>query len=422
MSAIQSVPAERLGSGNKGSQRDRLRRGILCAAMCQLVLFLLVASLCLGATPTPPESVGMSAERLVRIGPMLQEYIDRGEIPGAVTLVARRGSVVHLEAHGAMSFDSGSPMTTDTIFGLASMTKPIVSVGAMILVEEGRLLLNDELGSYIPEFANPQVLLESGEKVAAKRPVLIRHLLTHTSGVSTTERDRYTYPTLADHIEAVVRLPLHFHPGERFRYPESAEVLGRVIEIVAGKTLKQFLHDRIFLPLSMPETHFGLPNDKKGRQAMYVRDGKEDPTYGGHYPGGVIPTKYFSGRGGLFSTAEDYWRFCQMLLDGGKLDGRRIISRPTVEQMTQPMRNPPDLPGWTRNGQFRLGFRVTTDRAAEETVLSNGSFGWGGAYGTIFSIDPKEELVVVLMTQVRGILRSRIPGRFRRLAYAAIGD
>ena len=388
-----------------------------------ILLFLCAVSLSLGAPPAPPASVGMSAERLARIGPMLNGYIDRSEIAGAVTLVARRGSIVHLKAHGKASFKSKRPMAPDSIFGLASMTKPIVSVGAMILVEEGLLLLNDELGIYMPEFANAQVLLESGEQVAAIRPILIHHLLTHTSGISTTKRVRYSYRSLADHIRDVARLPLRFHPGDRRKYPESSEVLGRVIEIVSGQTLKQFLYDRIFQPLSMHDTDFGISDAKTDRQAMYVADGKDDPTYGGRFAGGVIPRNYFSGRGGLFSTTEDYWRFCQMLLNGGKLGGRRIVSRTTVELMTATLNDPPDLPGWNRKGsQFRLGFSVTTDRAAENTPLSNGTFRWGGAFGTTFWIDPKEELVVVLMMQARAILRSRIPGRFRRLVYAAVDD
>ena len=388
-----------------------------------LPLFLCSLSLSLGAPPKPPASVGMSAERLAQIGPMLDEYVDCSEIAGAVTLVARRGSIVHLEAHGKTSFKSENPMATDSIFGLASMTKPIVSVGAMILAEEGRLLLNDELGMYIAEFRDAEVRLESGDKVPAKRPILIHHLLTHTSGVSTTKRVRYSYPSLADHIRDVARLPLHFHPGERRRYPESSEVLGRVIEIVSGKTLKQFLHDRIFQPLSMHDTDFSIPDAKTDRQSMYVADGKDDPTYGGRFADGVIPSNYFSGRGGLFSTAEDYWRFSQMLLNGGKLEGRRMVSRTTVEQMTATRNDTPDLPGWNREGrQFRLGFGVTTDRAAANTPLSNGSFWWGGAFGIIFSIDPKEELVVVLMTQAPATLRSRIPVRFRRMVYAAIDD
>lgn len=265
----------------------------------------------------PPESVGMSSERLDRVAPLIQRSIEDKYIPGAVTLVARRGSIVHLQSHGLGIAGEGA-MTTDAIFLLTSMTKPIAHVAAMMLVEDGKLLLDDPLSDYIPAFKDAKVKLPSSELVPANNPIRIHHLLRHNSGVSTTEKRHDTFPTLEAHIDEVAKLPLQFHPGERYKYPESTEVLGRVIEIASKQTLRQFMMERIFKPLSMMDTDFGIPDNKLDRQAVLFYEGKTDVTRGGRYPDGARLTNYYSARGGLHATATDYWKFCQMILNQEK--------------------------------------------------------------------------------------------------------
>ncbi len=388
-----------------------------------LIYLFLFPALVAGATTTAPEAVGMSSERLERIAPMIAEHVDRKEIAGAVTIVARRGSVVHYEAHGRRDLNSPEPMAIDSIFGLTSMTKPIASVAAMVLVEEGRMLLDSRLEEYLPEFADRKVRLTSGEEVPAKQPILVHHLLAHTSGLPTTERNRYSYPTLAEHIRDVARLPLHFHPGEQWKYPESYEVLGRLIEVISGSDLKTFLEDSIFVPLGMDDTHFGVPSDKRHRQAIPVVQGKSDPTYRGRFPRGDLPNNYFSARGGLFSTGIDYWKFCQMMLNGGHLARQQVVSRKSVERMIATSANAKALPGWNYTAfQFGLGFEVVTDQAEGQTYRSNGSYSWSGAYGTMFWIDPKEELIGIFMTQASRVARTRVRDQFENLVYAAIKD
>jgi CubicO group peptidase (beta-lactamase class C family) len=397
---------------------------------------------------TKPESVGMSTERLARIGPAMQRYIDARRVPGTVTLVARRGKVVHLEARGARDAESGAPMSTDVIFRIASMTKPITSVALMMLVEEGKLLLSDPISKWMPEYAEPQVaepLPDSAggpryRLVPAARPITVRHLLTHTAGFANTylgllkdEVEKVSArqkpdETVGDFVTRFAALPLNYHPGDRWEYSTATNHVGRLVEILSGSTLDEFFQKRIFEPLGMKDTHFYLPASKLPRFAAQYEPSKEDKTI-------VLadaatadsrfvkePHTYFMGAGGLVSTALDYWRFQQMMLEGGELDGHRILGRKTVELMTASHTG--DLPIWLsgRGYGFGLGYSVLQDHGAAGSMQSNGTFGWGGAFCTYFWVDPREEVIGILMTQVRPYTHLGIREEFSVLANQAIVD
>ena len=369
-----------------------------------------------------PEQAGMSYERLERLSASMQGYIDRGEAAGAVTLIARRGQIVHFETQGLMDIDSKTPSRKDAIFRLASMTKPITSVAVMMLFEEGRLHLTDPVSKYIPEFKNPMVRVinppgsnrEGTTLVPASREITIRDLLTHTAGLPTGtsvavapeysdyQQQRQPGETIGDMVKRLARLPLYFHPGTAWEYGPATDVLGYLVEVVSGKAFDQFLSERIFRPLKMNDTFFYVPDGKLDRLATAYR-----PTDGGGIRAISKPEEargskvYFSGAGGLFSTAEDYSRFSQMLLGGGIYDGARLLGRKTIELMTA--NHIGDLPLWPDLAGYRfgLGFRVLADVGESAFPGSVGSYGWGGAYGTYLWIDPKEDMFGLLMIQVR---------------------
>ncbi len=307
-----------------------------------------------------PETVGMSAERLGRIGPAMQRYIDSGLVPGTVTLVARKGKIVHLEARGARDAESGAPMSTDVIFRIASMTKPITSVALMMLYEEGKFRLNDPISKWMPEYAEPKVAEPLPDSAAgpryrlvpAVRPITVRQLLTHTAGLANSylgffkeEVDKVSAKqkpddTVADYVTRLAAVPLNYQPGERWEYSGATNHVGRLVEILSGMTLDEFFQKRIFEPLGMKDTHFYLPASKLPRFAAQYTPGEKDkkivlgdaPTAESRFV--KEPHTFFMGAGGLVSTATDYWRFQQMMLQGGELDGRRILGRKTVELMT----------------------------------------------------------------------------------------
>jgi CubicO group peptidase (beta-lactamase class C family) len=288
----------------------------------------------------------------------------------------------------------------------------------MMLVEDGKLLLEDEVSRYLPEFKDVKVKLPSGELVAPESPLQIHHLIKHTSGVSSPEGRRDAYPSLEAHILDVAKLPLQFHPGERYKYPESTEVLGRVIEVVSGQTLRQFLKDRVLDPLGMVDTDFGIAREKAPRKAISMRDGE----FAFSDPEEIHLSHYYSARGGLDGSATDYWKFCQMLLNNGKFEGKRLLGRRTVQRMLATKSDPDNLPGWRREAQqMTLGFRVVTKSAQSMSPLSNGAFVKGGAGGTYCFVDASEELIGILMTQSRNRDRRMVP-RFQELIYAAIAD
>jgi CubicO group peptidase (beta-lactamase class C family) len=391
-----------------------------------------------------PEEVGLSSERLARIDAVMEEYVARKQVAGVVTLVARRGGVAHIKAYGMSDVEAKRRMRTDTIFRIASMTKPVTSVAAMMLYEEGKFLLSDPLSPYLPEFREMKVLSGDGTPEPARRPITIRHLLTHTSGLTYHGNQRVGQTlkdagitnglvqdegTLREKMKILATLPLVHHPGDKFEYGLSTDVLGRLIEVVSGMTLDEFFRRRIFEPLGMEDTHFFLPDEKVSRlAAVYRRDedspitrlpeepieGEAGAVYSASYPY-KGPKRYFSGGGGLVSTAPDYLRFAQMLLNGGELDGVRLLSPKSVELMTVN-----HLGTLEADFGFGLGFGVIRDERDLRELGSIGRYRWGGFFYTDFFIDPQEELIGIFMAQLYPNGGLRLPEKFRVLASQAI--
>jgi CubicO group peptidase (beta-lactamase class C family) len=405
-----------------------------------------------------PEAAGMSAARLARIRPVLDSAVARGEVTGIVTMVARDGKLVEVDSAGFADREAKTPMRTTTLFRLASMTKAVTSVAAMLLVEDGKLLLSDPVSRYIPAFREMKVAVVTGPDSArsatyepARRPITIRDLLTHRSGLvygffaQGPVGDAYRaggvtdgiaapdMPTMAVNVDRLAKQPLTFQPGSDWAYGLSVDVLGRVVEVVSGKTLSDFMRERIFVPLKMPDTFFWVPDDKLSRLAVpYMPDSAGhlvpmesavQPFDNGRLKMAGKPSRgsktFFSGGAGLVGTAGDYLRFLQMLANGGELDGARILGRKTVEFMTSShtgdLKGDPLGPG---NG-FGLGFLILEDPGKAGEYGSPGTFSWGGIYGTAFWVDPKEHLVGVLMIQ-RYPNGGRVSDLFRTLAYQAI--
>lgn len=412
----------------------------------RLVLFLPVLALTGAVIPkaASPEETGLSAQRLRRVQTVLQRYIDRGEIAGSVALVARHGKIAHFQAQGVMDLATKQPMRTDAIFRLASMTKPVTSIAVMMLQEEGAFLLDDPVARFLPEFAEMKVAVANAphERAAAgyrlepaARAITIRHLLTHTAGLASGTAGptveaykalgtaRKPGDTMADHVKRLAALPLNFQPGEHWEYGPATDVLGRLVEVVSGKTLEEFFQQRILGPLGMKDTAFYLPDDRLPRLASaYVKkDGKlEKLTAPGPAQRGG---RYFAGGGGLAGTAEDYLRFAQMLLNGGELGGVRLVSRKTLEAMTANQIG--ELPLWQdtyRGYGFGLGFRVRRELGQSQTLGSVGEFGWGGAYGTYFWVDAKEKMVGILMIQLMPYAHLNIRPEFQNAVTQAIVD
>jgi CubicO group peptidase (beta-lactamase class C family) len=378
------------------------------------------------ATPTAkPEEVGFSAERLHRITDLVQRHITAGTFSGAVTLVARNGRIAHFEAQGLMDIESRKPMQKDAIFRIMSMTKPVVGVSIMMMIEEGNVRLTDPVSKFIPELKDLKVAVSmtsaaggpaggrgaaSAEPryytVPAEREITIRDLLTHTSGLvsgglSGTEARKVALKgkeSLADYIPRLGAVPLDFQPGTRWAYSAQAgfDVLARIVEVVSKMPFDQFAKTRIFDPLGMKDTFFYPAEGNPRLVTRYARgqSGQLEKQGLANFMNGA----YFSGGGGLMSTAEDYLQFAQMLLNGGRLNGKVLLSPRTVEMMGS-VHAPDTLPGRPRGEGYGLSVRVVNDPVSRNTFLSQGSFGWSGAYGTHFWIDPKEKIVGVLMTQ-----------------------
>lgn len=393
------------------------------------------------------ESVGMSSERLERIAPVLQQYVDDGELVGVVSMIARRGEIVHFEEFGALNKESGQALEKDSIFRIYSMTKPITTMAVMMLYEEGRLQLNDPVEKYLPAFENVRVAGPGGALVAPQRPMTVQMLMTHTSGLTygvfgDTLVDRQyrdanvmTSPDNTTFIERLGPIPLQFQPGTRFHYSVSTDVLGALVEAVSGQTLGEFFAQRIFEPLQMNDTFFQVPADKLNRfgtnHTFNPRSGELEVSDRPEASNFVNRQTFESGGGGLLSTAEDYMRFSQMVLNGGELDGQRIIGSKTLEYMMQNhlpgifgdngQHAPNTLPGFVNGTGFGLGFAVIEDPAAAGGIGSAGESYWGGAAGTIFWLDPEEELVGIVMIQHMNV---QVPLRaaFKALTYGAIVD
>jgi CubicO group peptidase (beta-lactamase class C family) len=415
---------------------------------------------------SPAEQLGFSRSRLGRVDALVQRFIDKGVISGAVTLVARNGRVAHLQAHGQLDIDAGRPMQTDALFRLASMTKPVIAVAILVLLEEGKLLLTDPVSDYLPTFKAQQVAVPNAPVPGwalsdlkaggfhlepAQREVTIKDLLTHTSGVASATvgpgfdaasalmAGLQTGQALADLIPKVGPVPLSFQPGSAWEYSPAFgfDTLAHIVELASGTSVDRFLRQRIFDPLGMSDTGFSVPPADVSRLAtVYNRT-----------PSGLRPAttpirilnlhtdqhnRYYSGGDGLVGTTHDYARFGMMLANGGELDGARVLSRRTVALMDS--NHIRDLPldrtlGDMRGYRFGLGVRVLQDPAEANTLASPGTFGWGGAFGTNSWIDPVEHMVGLLLLQRLPMgpneadleLRSLWP-RFQTTVYQALDE
>jgi CubicO group peptidase (beta-lactamase class C family) len=401
-----------------------------------------------------PEDVGLSSERLARIARAIQQDVDDKRIAGGVSLVARHGKVVYLHAVGMADREAQKPMQTDSIFRMCSMTKPITAAAVMILYEEGRFQLSDPVSNYLPEFKHMKVLdppwpqdktSPPGALVDAKLPITIFDLLTHTSGLTYQWNARLGKAyrdanvgsglmqqdgTIGDAVKKLATLPLLFQPGDSWEYSLADDVLGRLVEVVSGMPFDQFLAQRIFQPLGMKDSYFFLPPDKVSRiVAAYAYDeqkglqpirdhevmmGAGGFQYTADYPYRG-PHTYFSGGGGLCSSAEDYYRFCQMMLNGGELNGTRILSRKSVELMSQN-----HVQGKTDLLDYGLGFGTKSEAKQLTELGSVGSYYWGGFYYTTFVIDPKEDMVVIFLGQMNPSGGLNLDSKAVTLAYQAI--
>ncbi len=393
-----------------------------------------------------PEDVGMSSESLERLDAAMRRYIDADMVAGTVTLIARKGEVVHLNAQGYRYIEGDDPMDTDDIFVIMSMTKPIVSTALMMLFEEGYFLLDDPISKYMPEYDSLEVLdevdgrvrIERGGRVAripAARPITFRHVLSHTAGVDPnedllTEEEqalRGRKPTLEESLVARASLPLAFHPGDQWRYGSSTNFVALLVERISGQSLDQFLKERIFEPLDMMDTHYNVPASKVDRVAAVYSPSGPGRTIELSQRGGAPqfrePTSYFGGTAGLSSTAGDYFKFSQMILNGGELNGVRLLSPTTVNLMIT--NHTGDLPIYIKGPDaygFGLGFSMVTDPDRARQAVSPGTFGWGGAWGTVFWIDPAEELVSILMVQISSYGHFTLRQDFPNLVMQAITE
>jgi CubicO group peptidase (beta-lactamase class C family) len=408
-----------------------LRRAIVIAAALSLTAGI--------SSVNRPEEVGLSSERLQRINEVVQRYIDSGQITGAVTVVARKGKVAHFEAQGLMDVESKTPMRRDAIFRMASMSKPVTGVAILMLMEEGKLRLTDPVSRFIPEFKNPKVAMlknpggpggrgaapagrgSAGEPppppeiytIPAERELTIRDLMTHTNGLETggagsregariSPRD--TGSNLAAYVPTLGNVPLDFQPGTAWRYSALAgiETLGRIVEIVSGQTFDPFLKTRIFDPLGMKDTTFVPTDDRKSRLVtLYGRRSPGAALQREDTPAWLATRTLFSGGGGLWSTADDYIQFAQMLANGGVLNGKRLLGPRTIDLMAS--NHVGELYHGTGGSLHGFGFGLTVevvlDNIEGNRRVSNGSFGWDGAFGTHFWVDRKEQLVGLLMVQ-----------------------
>ncbi len=394
-----------------------------------------------------PEEVGMSSQRLARIDSVINDYIHKNWVPGYVSLVTRRGKIVHHKSFGMKDLSTQEPMSTDDIFRIMSMTKPITSVAVMMLYEEGKFLLDDPVSRYIPGFKNASVIKQSnaGDTTFVTEPatseVTIRHLLSHTAGIP------YSHPlykkagipdlfstadlTIDQTMPRLASQPLMHHPGEKWTYGLNLDMLGYLIEVVSGMSLADFLQKRIFEPLGMEDTHFYLPEGKVSRLV---------PLYQGLDTGGLVKAvdnpahphgkdadypiygakKYHSGGAGLSSTAMDYAKFMQMLINGGEFNGNRLLSRKSIELMTTNQIG--DFTVWETKNKFGFGFEIVSREGHALLPSSLNAYGWSGLYLTQFLIDPTEEITAIFLTQLFPHRRDEIKDKLEVVLYQAIID
>ncbi len=423
------------------------RKHLFIAAVAAACIVIASPSAAQKIRTVKPESAGMSTERLGRIDTVMREFIDRKRISGMVTAVARNGGIVHFKAHGMADIEAGRPLTPDALFRIASMSKPVTAVAALILYEEGRFLLSDPVSRYIPELSGMTVVVPaSGEGydsphyavVPAKKDILVRHLFMHTAGFTygTGQVGRLyrsagvqdglkpATGTIGDMVKLLAKQPLLAEPGEQWEYGLESDVLGYLVEVVSGQPLDVFMRERIFAPLGMNDTGFSVPDSDRTRLVpVYsrTREGGIEKRPDGSYIGG--PTGFFSGGAGLITSAGDYLRFAMMLLNGGELDGVRILGPKTVELMSAVDDSFPYI--WegrdgvrsTHGDRYALGVGVRTET---DDLTPNGAYGWGGAFHTHFWIDPEENIVGVFMSQLGGSDIRRHQRIFKELVYQAV--
>ncbi len=433
----------------------------------------IVAFFCLGAFAMPPvmasgkhglpevepEKVGMSSERLKRIKPTLMKFVEEGKAAGFITAISRHGKLVHFETMGKMDVAAGKPMQEDAIFRWHSMTKPVIAVATMMLYEEGHFGLNDPIAWYLPEFSKMNVYQDDGSLTPAKEPIRIKHLLTHTAGLSyylwnhpvgkmyqdaglITNYARLNGTTAEDYVKTIASLPLIAEPGTKWEYSEGMGVLGRLVEVISGQPLSQFFRERIFKPLDMKDAGFFVPADKMDQlmvQYLPTKEGSIEPVTGDDLAHGIYgrisndysrPPSFESGSSGLAGSTRDYLRFAQMLANEGELDGVRLLSPASINLMMSNQLGPEfgDQPlgdmGSYAHSARGIGFGfcglVVKDAAATTTIGSDGEYSWGGGASTDFWIDRKKGIVGLIMTQLSppGAIPSR--SRFHQLVYQAI--
>jgi CubicO group peptidase (beta-lactamase class C family) len=411
------------------------------AILFSLTLFLIIGSCTQQGNKLPtakPEKVGLSSDRLNRIKPVMQSYVDKNKLPGLITMVARKGKIVHFEKYGMMDVDK--PMQFNTIFQIMSMSKPITSVAVMMLYEEGYFQLDDPVAKFIPEFKDLKVLSsidKDGIHVVDQiRPMTIRDLLTHTSGLtygffgtpidSIYNNVNLQEGTLKDMINKLAKIPLVCQPGTKWNYSRSTDVLGYLVEVISGKPFDEFLKERVFIPLQMEDTDFYVPKEKINRcAAVYTpEENKGIKVMVKPDASTISKPKFFSGGGGLYSTINDYLIFSQMLLNKGEFNGVRLLGSKTVELMTKNHISNELLPlnvGFLQGVGFGLGFAVMIDES--QILGSVGEFEWGGAYNTFFWIDPTEQLIGIQMTQFAPFnYYPTFNKEFKVLVYQAIVD
>lgn len=395
---------------------------------------------------TSTRNTSVDYEKLARIDGMVNDYIAKNWLTGAVSIVVKDGQVVQYKGYGLADVATKKPMKSDAIFRIMSQTKAITSAGIMILYEQGKFLLDEPISDFIPEFKNPVVLDKFNDAdttyttVPAKREITFRDLLTHTSGLDYTDIGSskveaiysknnipsglgYFDANLVERMKALGKLPLSFHPGEKWQYGLNSDLLGALIEIISGKNLENFLTENIFKPLGMKDTYFNVPASKANRLAtVYTEDSLHHIIKWSHtfrhidpdYP--TMNKQYFSGGAGLSSTAFDYAIFMQMMLNSGKYNGHQILSKRTVEMMTSGQLNP----GIYGDDNFGLGFQITSEKSGAKGPRYAGSFAWGGYYGTTYWADPKAHLVCLFMTQQNPNSHSDVQAKFESIVYSSL--
>lgn len=408
-----------------------------------LLCGVLIQTLCVAQNleTTSPESVGMSSDRLKRIGVTINDYIEKGRIPGAVVLIMRDGKLVYHEAFGYDDIDTKTKLSKDVIVRIASQTKAITSTAVMMLYEEGKFLLDEPISKYIPAFKSPVVLDKFNEAdssyttVPAKREITIRDLLSHTSGISYsgigTKEANAIYAKnklnfilggagkVGDFVNNLAKMPLFHQPGERWTYGLNTDVLGYFVEIISGKPLDVFFQERIFTPLGMNDTYFYLPESKYSRLAMLYAEDKNRAIIKAPEASQNFPRQkgaFFAGGAGLSSTATDYAKFLQMVLNGGSFNGNDMLSPAIVNLMTTNQIG--DLTVGVR--KFGLGFALATEKEAARLPVSEGNFEWGGIFGTSYWADPKQKIVGIILTQKYPNSYADLTEKFKVLTYQSL--